>query len=96
MTPSATRTTLVDLGAPLACVAGVLAKNEPVHDGCWRHQNVAKHMRHAAAHLDAYAQLASVGERPAMQDAEEELAHAAARRVLMAHELLLRQPVAAG
>jgi hypothetical protein len=57
--------------------------------GRWRQQVIAEHIAHAVVHLDSFGQLASSRGRPATQDAEEELAHAATR-ALMALEVLLR------
>lgn len=65
-------TTLDDLALALATVA----------------RAVAEHVQHPAAHLDADAQVASIGERPQIQDAEEELG---ATLALMALEPLLRE-----
>lgn len=70
MTPSTPRTTLVDLGRALARVDGVLDENEPVHGVRWRHQAVAFHVDHAAAHLAAW----EAGDRT-----EDHLGHAATR-----------------
>jgi hypothetical protein len=58
---------------------GCADEHEPARRGRWRQQNIPEHIAYAVAHLDAYAQLASVGEQLEMQDAEEALAPTAGR-----------------